>query len=428
MKHRNVVRPRDSRSPAQSGTGKLAALCLALGLSFPQVSQAYAPRQSASAPGDARYEHRFPRVVAGFDRPVFVTHAGDTRLFVVEQNGLIRIVENGIIQATPFLSLTTRVRTEGAEEGLLGLAFEPQFANTKRFYVYYVNTAGDLQISRFQANSAGTQAVPTEVPLLTIAHPNHSNHNGGWLGFGPDNLLYIAVGDGGGGGDPDCAAENPNDLRGKILRIDVIGKSGYESPAANVFKPGDQRPEVFALGLRNPWRVSFDRNSGDLWLGDVGQNEREEISLLPSGSSAGANFGWSRFEGKAAYADPTPCSNRSGQAERSAVFDYPRSSGNSVTGGYVYRGAAYPAVDGAYYFADFGSRRLWISFRVAGAGEYSTVEISPDTRLNISSFGEDNVGELYALDYSQGALHKLQVTDRFANLAPRIRLPLIQRN
>ncbi len=376
------------------------------------------------APNAPTLRYSLPRVASGFDAPVFVTHAGDSRLFVVEQAGTIRIVNNGVVAATPYLSITTQVK-RGSEEGLLGLAFEPNFAQTKRLYVYYTDNNGDLQISRFV--DAGAPLTPAdEVKILKIPHPDYPNHDGGWIAFGPDRLLYIGVGDGGGGGDPFCAGENPNDLRGKILRIDVIGQTTYATPPGNIFKPNDQLPEVYALGLRNPWRNAFDRQTGDLWIADVGQDLFEEISVLPAGSPAGANFGWSRFEGKSTFANS--CTNRSGQPERAPVFDYPHNSsgGYSVTGGYVYRGSN-PDIQGVYYFADFATQRLWATYKPASNGPYETVVISDDIGIAVSSFGEDVNGELYVVNYG-GSLHRLAVERVSVQLTRRAFIPVTMRN
>ncbi len=377
-----------------------------------QARDSIALRAPALAPNDARLAHRFAIVASGFASPVFVTHAKDDRLFVVEQGGLIKIIKNGRVLTQPFLDISA-ISQCCTEEGLLGLAFEPDYATTRRFYVYYTDNNGDQVIARYLSDGADDADEQSAVIVLTIPHPNNGNHNGGWIGFGPDNLLYAGVGDGGGGGDPDCAGENPAELRGKILRLDVVGQATYASPPSNIFMPSasQQRPEVFAAGLRNPWRNSFDRVNGDLWIADVGQSEWEEVNRLPSGSAAGANFGWSRFEGTHAYSNN--CSNRTGKTETLPIYDYPHGSagGNSVTGGYVYRGSRYPEIAGNYYFADFSTRRLWASYRPAQSSPYQTVVVTNDIGFTPSSFGEDANGELLAVDY-EGSVRRLIVLNR----------------
>ncbi len=387
-----------------------------------QARDGFAPRSPALAPNDARLAHRFAVLASGFASPVFVTHARDERLFVVEQGGLIKIIKNGRVLAQPFLDIST-ISQCCTEEGLLGLAFEPEYATTRRFYVYYTDNNGDQVIARYLSDGADDADEQSAVIVLTIPHPNNGNHNGGWIGFGPDGLLYAGVGDGGGGGDPDCTGEDPAELRGKILRLDVVGQATYTSPPSNIFmpSPSQQRPEVFAAGLRNPWRNSFDRTTGDLWIGDVGQGAWEEIDRLPAGSAAGANFGWSRFEGTHAYSNN--CSNRTGKTETAPIFDYPHGSagGNSVTGGYVYRGSRFPEIAGNYYFADFSTRRLWATFRSAPSSPYQTVVVANDLGFTPSSFGEDTNGELLVVDYD-GAVRRLIVLNR-ATLLPFTRKP-----
>lgn len=377
------------------------------------------------APNDPQLRYAFPVIAAGFTQPVFVTHAGDARLFVVEQGGVIKIIKNGQTLTAPFLDITTRVRC-CTEEGLLGLAFEPGYASTRRFYVYYTNNDGDQVIARYASNGGDSADPASEQILMTIPHPSNSNHNGGWLGFGPDQLLYASVGDGGGGGDPDCTGEDPLDWRGKILRIDVIGKPGYTSPVSNTFMPTaqDQLPEIWAVGLRNAWRNSFDRQTGELWIGDVGQNNREEVNVLAAG--AGANFGWSRFEGTATYSNS--CTNRTGLTERGPVFDYGHNGagGSSVTGGYVYRGVQFPSLRGNYYVADFISQRLWSIYKPTPSAAHTTTEVMAAVGFNPSSFGEDVNGELYVVDYG-GSVRRLFVWgDPLATYYPAF-LPILRR-
>ena len=363
-------------------------------------------------------------VKSGFVLPVQVTHAGDGsgRLFVVEQDGSVRILINGNLLNTPFLDISARVRSPG-EEGLLSIAFPPGFgAGKEYFYVYYTNNDGDNQVSRFHLSANPNVAEPSsEQLILEIPHPVYSNHNGGQLFFGPDGYLYIGTGDGGGGGDPDENAQDLSSLLGKLLRIDVepdapsstdlpnkvflplIFSSGstatYSIPPDNPFlnHPGS-RPEIWGLGLRNPWRFSFDRTTGDLYIGDVGQAKWEEIDFQPASSSGGENYGWDNMEGLACY-EPTSGCLTAGMTLPVNVYGH--DLGCSVTGGYVYRGAAYPSLQGIYLFADYCSGRIW----GLEPGTWVRTELA-DTTYNISSFGEDESGELY-LTTLGGAVYRV---------------------
>lgn len=360
-----------------------------------------APHLPPNTPG---ISYGLTPVITGLNQPLFVTHAGDARLFVVERGGLIRIFQNGSLLSAPFLNISSLVRTNGSEEGLLGLAFEPNYATTGRFYVYYTNSNGDQAIVRYNVSSNPNVAdAGSAVSIMTIPHPTYGNHNGGWLGFGPDDNLYIGVGDGGGGGDPFCTAQNANEWRGKILRINVVGQTTYTSPASNIFTT-TQKPEVFAIGLRNPWRASFDRATGDLYIGDVGQGAREEVNFAPANLGAGVNYGWSQFEGTQTYSSGCPAS---GIPPRPPLADYGRNSGSSVTGGYVYRGSAYPWLVGNYFYGDFGSGRVWAAWQTS-PGVFSTTVINVP-QYSISSWGEDVNGELYLVHYG-GAVYRLTST------------------
>jgi glucose/arabinose dehydrogenase len=243
--------------------------------------------------------------------------------------------------------------------------------------------------------------------------------------------LYAGVGDGGGGGDPFCAAQDPNDWRGKILRLNVAGQVTYTIPSGNVFTT-TQKPEVWAIGLRNPWRSSFDRQTGDLYIGDVGQGAREEINFVPAGSNAGLNFGWSQFEGNIAYSDgssnagPFDCPP-SGIAPTTPIADYGRTLGSAVTGGYVYRGSSYPWLNGVYFYADFGFGNLWAAWKPSPNAPFATAFLQ-GTGRNISSFGEDVNGELYIASYSDGTIYKLTSTQTIANLRPQVYTPLIMKH
>ncbi|MDW8328064.1 MAG: PQQ-dependent sugar dehydrogenase [Anaerolineales bacterium] len=368
-----------------------------------------------------------PLITGGLNDPVFVTHAGDSRLFIVERCGRIRIFKNNALLATPFLDISNtganRVRCWGGEEGLLSVAFAPDYATNGRFYVYYVNVAGDLVIARYHVSTNPDVAdVNSEQIVLTIPHPIHNNHNGGQLAFGPnDGLLYIGPGDGGSGGDPPNNAQNPAQLLGKLLRINVEAGNPvtYTIPTTNPFtQTSGYRGEIWALGLRNPWRFSFDRATGDLFIADVGQYAWEEVNYQPANSNGGQNYGWRCFEGNADY-------NTSGCGPRGnytfPVSAYGRDQGCSVTGGYVYRGALYPNLTGRYLYSDFCSGRIW-SLRFTGAA-WENVELL-NSGLSISSFGEDVNGELYVAGYSNDTIYRL-----VDNAATPIRLflPLIVR-
>jgi glucose/arabinose dehydrogenase len=286
-------------------------------------------------------------VASGLDFPLYLTApAGDPRLFIVEKTGRIRIVKNGAVVAAPFLDLSASV-SGSSEQGLLGLAFDPQYATSGRFYVDYTDRNGDTRIARFRVSADPDVADPaSEEMLLTVPQP-YSNHNGGQVAFGPDGDLYIGMGDGGSGGDPQGHGQNPNDLLGSLLRLDVSGPTGYGIPQDNPYAGGGGRAEVFSIGLRNPWRFSFDRTNGDLYIADVGQNEREEVDVSTAGTGGGRglNYGWNRMEGTACYGAST-C-DRSGLTL--PVMDYTHADGCSITGGYVYRGTALPNLAGTYF-------------------------------------------------------------------------------
>jgi glucose/arabinose dehydrogenase len=394
------------------------------------------PTSLEIAPDDPRIVYSLTPIPTGdLTRPTVVTNAGDTRLFIAEQAGRIKVFKNGGLLGTPFLDVSGLVRCCG-EEGLLGLAFEPDYANTGRFYIYYTNNDGDQVIARYNvSNNPDIADSGSAQILMTIPHPDHGNHNGGWLGFGPDDNLYAGVGDGGGGGDPFCAAQNPSDWRGKLLRLNVVGQVTYTVPAGNVFT-ATQEPEVWAIGLRNPWRASFDRQTGDLYIGDVGQSAREEIDFVPGNSGAGLNFGWSQFEGSIPYSDGTSNNGPfdcppSGIAPTQPITDYDRSLGSTVTGGYVYRGSSYPSLKGVYFYADFGSGKLWAAWKATAASPFSTAFIK-DTGINVSTFGEDVKGELYLADYGcygadcdrPGQIYRLSATDP---LGIRVHLPIVRK-
>ncbi|HEY4688298.1 MAG TPA: PQQ-dependent sugar dehydrogenase, partial [Anaerolineae bacterium] len=349
-------------------------------------------------------------VASGFAKPVHLTHAGDDRLFVVEQAGRIRIVEDGQVLETPFLDIASLVRSTGNEQGLLSVAFHPQYASNGEFFVDYTrNPDGATVVARYRVSGDPNVADPDSAEvLLTIDQPE-PNHNGGLLLFGPDGYLYIGTGDGGGAGDRHGAIGNgqdPQALLGKILRIDVDQGDPYAIPASNPFADGaNGRPEVWAYGLRNPWRFSFDRATGDLYIADVGQGTYEEVDFQPASSAGGVNYGWRIMEGMHCYSPRDGC-DQTGLMP--PVAEYTHDSGCSVTGGYVYRGSDYPWLDGVYVFADYCSGIVWSLERDA-AGQWQMTE-RLDVDFSVSSFGEDRVGELYLAGRGDGTIYRLAST------------------
>jgi glucose/arabinose dehydrogenase len=344
-----------------------------------------------------------------FDFPVFLTAPpGDTgRLFVVEKGGRIKVISrdtNTLIGI--FLDISGLVST-GGEQGLLGLAFDPLYSTNGRFYVSYTDTAGNSVIARYVLSADANVAAPNaDSIILTVAQP-FANHNGGMIAFGPDGMLYIGFGDGGSGGDPGNRAQNPNELLGKLLRIDVSQGAPYSVPPSNPFvgKSGS-RAEVWSLGLRNPWRFSFDRQTGDLYVADVGQENFEEIDVATAagGTGRGMNYGWHVMEGNHCYPGGTAC-NTAGLTTPQLEYDH-AASACSITGGFVYRGAAVPALQGTYFYADFCAGFVR-SFRLANG---MVSELQDWTALqpggNITSFGEDASGELYLMT-SDGQLNRI---------------------
>jgi len=351
-------------------------------------------------------------LIEDLDRPLFVTHAGDNsgRLFIVEKGGTLRIYNAGELLATPFLDITDRVNSNGNEQGLLGLAFAPDYATSGNLFVNYTDENGDTVIARFQVTSEDPNLADpaTEFVVLQIDQPA-ANHNGGMLAFGPDGYLYIGMGDGGGGGDRYGNGQNPGTLLGKMLRIDVTSDLAqpYTIPADNPWvendwNGADVRDEIWALGMRNPWRFSFDRSSGGLWIGDVGQNQVEEINFTPAGDS-GLNYGWPILEGTHCY-NASTCD---AAGLTLPVAEYEHTEGCSVTGGYVYRGAQIAALDGLYFYADYCTGSLWATWPSA-SDAWSTAKLL-DTGQTVSSFGEDQAGELYVTDLSAGTVAQVEV-------------------
>ena len=373
---------------------------------------------SVMTSGNASAEIRLKQVATGFTAPVDIVNAGDARLFVVEQGGLIKITAPGVATPSTFLDVSALLAT-GGERGLLGLAFDPNYAasTNRRFYVYYTRSSdGAIVIARYQtsATNANVADSSTATTLLVIPHSANTNHNGGGLRFGSDGYLYIAVGDGGGGGDPQCNAQNPAVLLGKLLRIDVSSQATYAIPANNpVLSTTGARGEIFALGLRNPWRISFDKFNGDLYIGDVGQNLYEEVNYVQGSAtinppSAPLNFGWPQREGLQPYT--TPCTD-SNLVRTEPILDYVHAASNlSITGGYRYRGTRVPELmsDVQYTYADFVSRRIWSATRNAAGAWASRLLI--DAPASVSTFGQDNTGELYITGYNNGIIYRITST------------------
>ena len=339
----------------------------------------------------------------GFSNPVEIAHPiGDSRLFVVEQGGAIKILNaDGTVNPTNFLTLTTATISTGGERGLLGMAFHPDYAKNRYFYVNYTNTSGNTVIARYSANTANPNIANTNGTILLTVKQPYANHNGGSIKFGPDGYLYIGMGDGGSGGDPENRAQNINENLGKMLRIDVDSASPYSNPSTNPYVGIAGNDEIWAIGLRNPWKFSFNRLNGDLWIADVGQNQIEEINKISSPLTPGLNFGWRCYEGNSVYT--------SGCALAKAKYTLPIAQYThdggacSVTGGYVYTGTDYPNFTGKYFFADYCLNRIG-TVNANGKIVYSAKFRGSN---NFSTFGEDSNGELYIASLSNGIIYKI---------------------
>ncbi|HKO30162.1 MAG TPA: PQQ-dependent sugar dehydrogenase, partial [Nitrospiraceae bacterium] len=327
------------------------------------------------------------------DSPLFLTHAGDQsgRLFIVGQPGTIRILERGKLLEVPFLDIRDRVLS-GGERGLLGLAFHPEYRQNGRFFVNYTRKEdGATVIAEYHRSDQADHAAREERVLVLILQP-YPNHNGGMIAFGPDGYLYIGMGDGGAGGDPQNRAQNKDELLGKLLRIDVNGPVPYGIPEDNPYVRGEERPEIFAKGLRNPWRFSFDRETGDLWLADVGEKGWEEVNVVRKGE----NYGWRSLEGFHCFNLQEPCRKEN---FTSPVLEYNHQGGRcSIIGGYVYRGRTIPALVGAYLYGDYCSGEIFAVRTVQGGRIAGDPWLLLKTNARISSFGEDDTGEIYMLD------------------------------
>ncbi len=327
-------------------------------------------------------------VTPKLDSPVDVTapRSEKSKLYVVEQPGRIRVLVDGKLRAAPFMDIRPLVLS-GGEQGLLSVAFHPNYAKNRRLYVDYTDRGGNTRVVEYRADRAGNRVIPsTRRQLFSVAQP-FANHNGGNLMFGPDGLLYIGMGDGGSGGDPGNRAQNLSVLLGKLLKIDPVRKGA--------------RPVIAGYGLRNPWRFSFDRKTGDLWIGDVGQDSWEEVDFTPRSSPGLENYGWNVYEGFSTYEQKQP--NPAGHLVQ-PIHVYPHSDGISITGGFVYRGAKIPSLRGRYVFGDYGSGTVW---SLAPNGSSKATDVRKETTVpQLSSFGEDPAGELYATSLT-GRLYRI---------------------
>lgn len=335
-------------------------------------------------------------VVRGLASPVALTHASDGsgRLFVTEQRGRILIIDDGELAATPFLDIQSIVGCCG-ERGLLSVAFHPRYVSNGFLFVNYTDLAGHTVVARYSRSSSDpNRADAGSAKLIIRIEQPFGNHNGGQLQFGPDGFLYIGMGDGGAAGDPGNRAQDLTNLLGKILRIDVDGGDPYAVPPDNPFLGTPAaRPEIWSYGLRNPWRFTFDRGTGAMFIGDVGQNALEEINFEPAGEG-GRNYGWRRMEASRCF---DPANNCNDGTLILPILEYGRSDGCSVTGGYRYRGSGFPSINGRYFYGDFCSGKIWMA-TLGGNGQWSSsVVLQPNAQ--ITSFGEDERGELYVVSH-----------------------------
>ncbi len=368
----------------------------------PASPSTVAPSPAASGP-DGSGPPSLPaialeEIATGLARPLFVTSSADGRgsLYVAEQGGRVRIIRDGQLLATPFLDIADRV-TAGGEQGLLGLAFPPDWGDVRRdVYVHYSGAGGETVIAAFTTSADNPDVADTATERIVLREPQpYRNHNGGWIGFDRDGMLLIALGDGGSGGDPENRASNPESLLGKMLRIDVSGVAGGESyaiPPGNPYATGGGRPEILHSGLRNPFRASIDPPTGDLWIGDVGQNAWEEVDVARA-DAVGLDFGWRRWEGRHCYDPPLGCD---GEGVTQPVAEYPHDLGCSVIGGVVYRGDAIPGLRGRYLFSDYCSGTLW-TIDAALDGDQAPIVLL-ETRRTVAAIGTGEDGEVYLAD------------------------------
>ncbi len=345
--------------------------------------------------------YRWTKVVAGLIRPLDLQNAGDGRIFIVEQRGVIWIMADGTLLGEPFLDIRGRVSRDANERGLLGLAFAPDFQETGEFYVDYTDNSGNTVIAGFSVSGDPNIADPSSERLILGIEQPYKNHNGGGIVFGPDGYLYIGTGDGGSGGDPQRNAQNLDSLLGKMLRIDVLGGDPYAIPPDNPFLDGG-RAEIWAYGLRNPWRFAFDRVSGDLYIADVGQGTYEEVDFWPAGSPSGVNYGWNIREGM------HPFKGQTGEGLTDPVAEYDHTLGCSITGGVVVHDPALPEWNGVYLYGDYCTGLIWGVLRNAD-GNWVNDILFRDTGYVISAFGEDVNGGVYLVDHT-GVVYHLEHT------------------
>jgi glucose/arabinose dehydrogenase len=347
-------------------------------------------------------------VTGGLEAPVSIANAGDGsgRLFVVEKIGRIRVIQGAALAPAAFLDITDRVGSSGSEQGLLGLAFHPNYAANGLFFVNYTDRQGDTGVARFAVSDDPARAdAASETVLLTQTQPA-GNHNGGHLAFGPDGYLYVGLGDGGAANDRFGNGQNGGTLLGAMLRLDVDGGQPYAVPADNPFVGAPAvRDEIWAIGLRNPWRYAFDKLTGDLYIADVGQNQYEEINFQRAASPGGENYGWPIMEGLHCFPESSNCDQAGLDLP---VAEYNHSQGCSVTGGYVYRGSEFPALGGIYLFGDYCSGKIW-GLAPTPDGGWQMAEVA-QADIRLTSFGEDEAGELYLVDMSSGTLHRIVAT------------------
>lgn len=344
---------------------------------------------------------KFTPYASGLRQVTTLTHAGDGsgRLYATLQGGQVRVIQNGAVRAQPFLDLSNLTRA-GGERGLLGLAFDPKYKTNRRLYVHYTDRNGDTVLARYTATSDFSRADPQSARTLFTAEQPYANHNGGQLAFGPDGFLYLGLGDGGSGGDPQNNGQKLSTPLGKLLRFDVSGAEAKPAAGNPFLNRAGANPNIWAYGLRNPWRFSFDRQGGDLIIADVGQNEFEELNRQPRASKGGENYGWDVREGRTCFEPSSGCRT---QGLTEPVLQYGRNEGQSITGGYVYRGNAIPSLKGQYVFADFGTGTVWAA-RPSGSS-WNKVQLGRVE--NPSTFGEDEAGELYVAEYGSGRILKL---------------------
>lgn len=405
-----ISRATSAPAPAAPPSTAPAAAPANTSASAPANAPASAPTPAPALTSSAdlsQLSFELEPLVEGFRKPTHVTAAGDgsARLFVTEQAGVIQIVRDGARLSEPFLDMRDLVESGGNEQGLLSVAFHPQYAQNGRFFVGYTDRDSNNVVAAYRVSADPDRADPTSGEVLLAVPDPAQNHNGGLLKFGPDGFLYVGMGDGGGGGDPWKNGQNLDALLGKILRLDVDGGKPYAVPSDNPFVGRDgARSEIWSWGLRNPWRFSFDRATGDLYIADVGQNEYEEVHFQPATSGGGENYGWSAMEGDVCFKGS--CDPAAFVAPVATYAHADQVGGCSITGGYVYRGSAFPQIAGVYLYSDYCTGNLWAMRYVDG--QWSSLAVGKFS-INTSSFGEDEVGELYLTDLDGGGLYQLVV-------------------